>query len=140
IQESRSAQVPPSGRCERSRRPERSGTQTKELAAQSKRGKNFMTNFEKAATSFLLVIAVGVIGGVIWLYQMKWQQPLGPALQLATVTPFEVSRTWTLTPKAAQLSTPWPTPVASTLSAAAAPTGIVGRCGTPPVITILAIG
>ena len=99
-----------------------------------------MTNFEKAATSFLLVIAVGVIGGVIWLYQMKWQQPLGPALQLATVTPFAVSRTWTLTPKAAQLSTPWPTPVTSTLSAAAASTGIVGRCGTPPVITILAIG
>src|SRR5262245_25188506 len=99
-----------------------------------------MTNFEKAATSFLLVIAVGVIGGVIWLYQVKWEQPLGPALQLATVTPFELSRTWTLTPKASQLSTPWPTPVPTTLSAAAASTDTIGRCGTPPLITILAIG
>ncbi len=99
-----------------------------------------MTNFEKAAISFLLVIATGLIGGLIWLYQMKWQQPLGPALQLATVTPFEVSRAWTLTPKASQLSTPWPTPVATTSSVPATSVGTIGRCGTPSVITILAIG
>jgi LCP family protein required for cell wall assembly len=99
-----------------------------------------MTNFEKAAISFLSVIAIGLIGAVIWLYQMKWQQPLGPALQLPTVTPFRTSSAWTLTPQSALLSTPWPASDSPTLSVPATSTSITGQCGMPSVMTILAIG
>jgi LCP family protein required for cell wall assembly len=99
-----------------------------------------MTNFEKAAISFLSVLALGLIGAVIWLYQVKWQQPLGPTLQIPTVTPIRTSPTKTLIPNAALLSTPWPTSDSPTFSAAATSTSIIGQCGAPSVMTILAIG
>lgn len=99
-----------------------------------------MTNFEKAAISFLSVIAIGLIGAVIWLYQMKWQQPLGPALQMPTVTPMRTYPTQTRIPNMALLSTPWPTSVSSTLSIPATSTSMMGQCGLPSVMTILAIG
>ena len=99
-----------------------------------------MTNFEKAAVSFLLVIAVGLIGAVFWLYQTKWQQPLGPALQLPTVTPISRSPTQTPVPDGMILSTPWPTSDSPALSVAATSTGMIGQCGLPSVVTILAIG
>ena len=99
-----------------------------------------MTNIEKAAVSFLSVIALGLIGAVIWLYQTKWQQPLGPALQLPSVTPFKATRVWTPTPRSAVLSTPWPTSDSSALSIPATSTSTTGKCGMPSVMTILAIG
>jgi LCP family protein required for cell wall assembly len=97
-----------------------------------------MTNFEKAAASFLSILAVGLIGAVIWIYQMKWQQPLGPALQIPTVTLMWRSSTQTPGANAALLSTPWPSAVSPTLSAAV--TSPTGQCGAPSVMSILAIG
>jgi LCP family protein required for cell wall assembly len=97
-----------------------------------------MTNFEKVAVSFLSVLALGLIGAVIWIYQAKWQQPLGPALQIPTVTLMWRSSTQTPGAKAALLSTPWPTAVSPTLSAPL--TSTTGQCGAPSVMSILAIG
>lgn len=99
-----------------------------------------MTNFEKAAVSFLSILTLGLIGVVIWIYQTKWQQPLGPALQIPTVTLIWRSSTQTPGANAALLSTPWPTAVSSTLFAPVTPTSATGQCGAPSVINILAIG
>jgi LCP family protein required for cell wall assembly len=99
-----------------------------------------MTNFEKASIAFLSILAVGLISAVVWIYQIKWQQPLGPALQLPTVTPFKASPSSTLTPRPAILSTPWPTSDSSAFAIAATSTSITGQCGMPSVMTILAIG
>jgi LCP family protein required for cell wall assembly len=99
-----------------------------------------MTNFEKAAISFLLVLAIGLIGAVLWLYQTKWQQPLGPPLQIPTVTLMWTAPNQTFTPAAPVSSTPWPTSASTALSVAATSTSTTGLCGMPSVMTILAIG
>ncbi len=100
-----------------------------------------MTRFQKAAISFVSVIVCSGLGIGIWLYQGKWQQPLGPALQISTATPFELPPTWTPNPRA----TKTPQATATTVSvsrALALPTVTpnVGLCSAPPVINILAIG
>jgi len=99
-----------------------------------------MSNFEKTAIAFLSVLAIGLIGGVFWLYQNKWQQPLGPALQLPTVTPYPIVSTVTPILDTALLSTPKPVSVSPTISAPTTSSGITGQCGAPSVMTILAIG
>jgi len=99
-----------------------------------------MTNFEKAAISFLSVLAFGLIGAVLWLYQAKWQQPLGPPLQIPTVTPIWTSPTQTLMPEATLPSSTWPASVSPTFSAPATSTSTTGLCGMPSVMTILAVG
>jgi LCP family protein required for cell wall assembly len=99
-----------------------------------------MTNFEKAAISFLSVLAVGLIGVVIWLYQTKWQQPLGPALQIPTVTRMWTSSTKAHIPGTTPPSTPQPATVSQALSVLATSTSTTGHCGAPPVMTILTIG
>lgn len=99
-----------------------------------------MTDLQKAIISFLSVLAVGLIGAAIWIYQAKWQQPLGPALQFPTVTPMWASPTQTHIPSTAILSTPWPTSDSSALSIPVTSTSITGWCGAPSVMTILAIG
>ncbi len=102
-----------------------------------------MTNFQKAATSFLTILAIGIFGLVIWIYQTKWIRPLGPALQIPISTSFQMPPTWTPNPNATSplLSTPQP---ASTTQASptsdATSTDAVGSCGMPSVTTILAIG
>ena len=106
-----------------------------------------MTSLQKIILSFLLVIAVALFAVVIWLYTGAWQRPLGPSLQLATVTPLQLPATWTPDPHATStpifsppvLSTPElvsasPTPPAPTSNPA------IGLCGAPPVMNILAIG
>jgi LCP family protein required for cell wall assembly len=99
-----------------------------------------MTNFEKAVVSLLSILAFGLIGAVIWLYQTKWQQPLGPTLQIPTVTPIWTFSLQTLIPDA----TPRPASVLPTLTAPitapATTTPLIGQCGAPSVMTILAIG
>src|ERR1051325_4748767 len=65
---------------------------------------NNMTNFQKAATAFLSVLALGIVGMIIWVYQTKWKVPLGPALQTTILTPFNLPPTWTPNPNKA--STP----------------------------------
>ena len=102
-----------------------------------------MTSFEKAAMSFLSVLAIGIIGAIIWVYQTKWKSPLGPALQIQTATPFKMPPTWTPDPDAtsALLSFPQSASTSQTVPAPeAASTSASGSCGLPSVLTILAIG
>jgi LCP family protein required for cell wall assembly len=102
-----------------------------------------MTNFEKAATAFLSVVIIGLVGAIIWVYHTKWQAPLGPALQSAISTSFKLPPTWTPDPNgtSALLSTPQ---IDSTTQASAATdtvaTKAFGECDMPSVTTILAIG
>ena len=75
------------------------------------------------------------------MYQGKWQQPLGPALQILTATPFGLPPTWTPDPRATK--TPQATStIVSVNRASILPTITpnVGLCGAPPVMNILAIG
>lgn len=110
-----------------------------------------MTNFEKAAVAFLSVIAVGLIGVVAWLYQQKWRQPLGPALQISTVIPYRTPSVATPmtdvslrfgagSPAKTPFFTQLPGPGSSALLAPATSTSISGQCGAPSVMTILVIG
>jgi len=101
-----------------------------------------MTNSQKAILSFLSVIACSLIGLVMWLWQGKWQEPLGPALQISTVTPFQLPSTWTPDPAVTVPVPATPRPV-STLSVLSASTSILpsaGMCGAPPIMNILVVG
>lgn len=102
-----------------------------------------MTRIQKAIVSFLslLVCLIGVVAFLLW--RRTWQQPLGPALQIETATPFVMPATWTpdpstlMTHQAALTLAPVvrlsPSPIPTL-------TPNVGLCGAPPVMNILAIG
>ena len=100
-----------------------------------------MTRSQKAILSvlFILVCSIGAFG--VWLWQGRWQQPLGPALHIPTVTPFQLPVTWTPDPNviATRQAAPTAVPV---LRASPLPTltSTVGLCGAPPLMNILAIG
>ncbi|RPJ22462.1 MAG: LytR family transcriptional regulator [Chloroflexi bacterium] len=98
-----------------------------------------MTRLQKATLSFLAVIAC-FAAVMVRAWQGKWQQPLGPALQISTVTPFQMPATWT--PDTNAIGTLPATPrVAPVSQASPLPTALnVGLCGAPPVMNILAIG
>lgn len=102
-----------------------------------------MTRFQKAILSFLFILACSLFGLVFWLYQGKWQQPLGPALQLSTVTPFQLPATWT---PDGLTGTPLPGTSKPAVVERASPTATValnnvaGLCGAPPVMNILVVG
>ena len=78
-----------------------------------------------------------------WLWQGTWQQPLGPALQIESATPFTLPATWTpdpstvMTQEASLTRVPLvrasPSPIPTL-------TPNVGLCGAPPVMNILAVG
>ena len=94
-----------------------------------------MTRLQKATLSFLSVLALGLTGLVIWLYQGKWQTPLGPPLQMATWIPIQLPATWTPDPNA--IKTPHASPnVVSATKTSSSP----ALCGAPPVMNILLIG
>ena len=95
-----------------------------------------MTNFEKAAIAFLSVLAIGLIGAAIWIYQVKWRQPLGPALQMPTVTLMWTSPTQT----SISYATTRPVSISPTFSAPVTSTNTTGQCGAPSLMNILAIG
>src|SRR5215475_11631900 len=101
-----------------------------------------MSNLEKSAIAFLSILALGLVGAAIWLYQTKWQQPLGPALQIVNVTPFGMPPTWTPNPHAT--STPHSQLVTATVPQTGTPfeypPGTAGYCNLPAVTTLLAIG
>jgi LCP family protein required for cell wall assembly len=101
-----------------------------------------MDNFQKAVITFLSVLAIGIFGLVIWVYQTKWIKPLGPALQSAVSTPFQMPPTWTPAPDAssALLSTPKAASADQALLPPLTPTDSFGSCNLPSVTTILAIG
>jgi LCP family protein required for cell wall assembly len=100
-----------------------------------------MTAIQKIILSFLLVVALALLGFVILLYTGFWQRPLGPTLQLATVTPLGLPATWTPDPRATGTapSTPQPVSISPTFSLATN-NPMIGLCGAPPVMNILAIG
>ena len=101
-----------------------------------------MTIFQKATLAFLSTLACSLFGLVIWLWRGEWQQPLGPALQISTVAPFQMPATWT--PDPAKTSTPQNRPNSeSALSASPVPISTlppIGMCGAPPKMNILVVG
>ena len=100
-----------------------------------------MTRTQKSILLFLSLFVCALGGVAIWLWRGEWQQPLGPALRIPTVTPFELQSTWTPDPKAIAevhaTSTAVPGSQASPIPTI---TTNVGLCGAPPVMNILAIG
>jgi len=100
-----------------------------------------MTRIQKTILALLSILAcvIGVLA--IWLWQGKWQQPLGPVLQIRTVAPFEMPATWTPDPKVIKTrqltSTVVPISQASPLPTITANAGL---CSAPPVMNILTIG
>lgn len=100
-----------------------------------------MTKTQKAILSFLSILVCSIGALAFWLWQGQWDQPLGPALRIATATPFELPSTWTPDPDA--LATLQADPAtAPVLQPSPLPTSTpqLGLCGAPPVMNILAIG
>ncbi|HSO12254.1 MAG TPA: LCP family protein [Anaerolineales bacterium] len=101
-----------------------------------------MAKLEKFVVSLLTVIVVILTGLLIWLFQIKWRQPLGPSLQNSLATPFGLPPTWTPNP---QSNRPPPsTPkIGSIPYASPSPENVsktTGKCeGTSPMY-ILVIG
>ena len=100
-----------------------------------------MTRTQKAILSFLFLLACSIGLAAFWLWRGSWQQPLGPALQIPSVTPFPMPATWTPDPNALATLRAAPT-TSPVLQASPLPTltANVGLCGAPPVMNILAIG
>src|SRR5512145_673776 len=100
-----------------------------------------MTKTQRAILAVLSTLACVTGSLAIWLWQGQWQQPLGPALQISTVTPFVLPATWTPDPEALATLQAAPT-MAPLLQASPLPTLTpnVGLCGAPPVMNILAVG
>jgi LCP family protein required for cell wall assembly len=96
-----------------------------------------MTGLQKGTLSFLIVVAIGLAGYVISLYEGVWQQPLGPALRILTVTPLRLPATWTPDPNATKTPLASLVPVSVTRASSSASTAL---CGAPPVMNILLIG
>ena len=98
-----------------------------------------MSRTQKIILAFLSVLACVISVFTIWLWGGKWEEPLGPALQIPTVTPFEMPATWTPDPNmvAALQATSTIIPRASPLPTI---TSNAGLCSAPPVMNILAIG
>jgi LCP family protein required for cell wall assembly len=100
-----------------------------------------MNNFQKALIAFFSIVAVGLIGLLIWILP-RWQTPLGPPLQTyPTVTPFGLPATWTPDANATATHLALPT-TAPVIYASPKPTITpnIGLCGAPPVMHILVIG
>lgn len=101
-----------------------------------------MSNFQKAITAFLSVIALGLLGLVLWILP-RWQTPLGPPLQtFPTVTPFGLPATWTpdVNATATRLAASSLVPPITHVSPLPTITPNVGMCGAPPVMNILVVG
>lgn len=100
-----------------------------------------MTRTQKAILSFLSIFACSIAFLAVWLWRDTWQQPLGPALLIPSVTPYQMPATWTPDPNATATLQGAPTAV-PVLQASPLPTftANVGLCGAPPVMNILAIG
>jgi len=100
-----------------------------------------MTRTQKVVLSFLSILACSIGVFAFWLWQGRWDQPLGPALRTGTVTPFELPSTWTPDPNAIATLQAAPT-AAPLLQASPLPTFTpqLGLCAAPPVMNILAVG
>lgn len=100
-----------------------------------------MTRAQKIIVSLLSVLACFVVLLALWLWQGTWQQPLGPALQILTATPFTMPATWTPDPAEIQTRQAQPTLVPiSRASPIPTTTPSTGMCGAPPVMNIVVVG
>lgn len=113
-----------------------------------------MNAIQKIILSFLSVIACTLFVLVLWLYSGTLQRPLGPSLQIPTVTQLQLPATWTPNPVSTGTVPPLGTMPATLESVAESPQGnsvspnspaptsapISGRCGGPAVMNILTIG
>jgi len=102
-----------------------------------------MTRTQKAFLSFLAILACSLFGLVFWLYQGKWQQPLGPVLRILTATPLQLPPTWTpnpLTPTTLAPTSKPVTPVQALLTPTITLNNVTSFCGAPPVMNILVVG
>jgi LCP family protein required for cell wall assembly len=99
-----------------------------------------MTRLQKAILSFLSILACSLFGLVFWLYQGKWEQPLGPSLRLSTATPLRLPATWT--PDPLQTMLPATSQPVRQEQVASTPTlnNVAGLCGAEPVMNILVVG
>lgn len=101
-----------------------------------------MTPLQKATLSFLSVLACSLTVLVVWLWHERWNQPLGPALQIPPFTPLGLPATWTPDPNltGTPLSIPQSDPAGGTSSTQAVSRDLTQACGAPPVMNILVIG
>ena len=100
-----------------------------------------MTRTQKGILSVLFSLVCLLAVAAVWLWQGRWQQPLGPSLQIQTATPFILPATWTPDPSTLETLQAQPT-MAPVRQASPIPTITpnAGLCGGPPVMNILAIG
>ena len=101
-----------------------------------------MSRFQKAIIAFLTVIAVGMIGLILWIVPI-WQRPLGPPLQAyPTASPFRLPATWTpnVNGTATRLAASTQFFPVTHVSPLPTITPNIGLCGAPPVMNILVVG
>lgn len=100
---------------------------------------NFVTRSQKASLAFLAIVATALIAAIVWVYSTKWQTPLGPPLQLSTITPFQLPATWTADPRAT--GTARASLNVSVKSTQVSPSATPGAaCGAENVMFLLLIG
>lgn len=98
-----------------------------------------MTKLEKFLISFLSVVAIFFAGFLVWFYQTKWTQPLGPSLQISMATPYGMPPTWT--PDSTTVGTPFsPLEPASTPTVSPTSDNMPPNCGGSSLMYILVIG
>ena len=97
-----------------------------------------MSRSQRVFFALLMLIACAlssVVAGYGYeLYQLRWNQPLGPAIAMPTST-WVLPATWTATPRGAETSPELTQP----LPASATPVPVL-HCDGPPVMFILGIG
>jgi LCP family protein required for cell wall assembly len=101
-----------------------------------------MSKLEKIFLATLSIFAFSLAIFLVWFYQTKWKQPLGPSLQQVNPTPFGMPPTWTPIPltTGSPLSTPEPDFVSNTSPASASPIPTTSVCGGHGPMFILIIG
>jgi len=97
------------------------------------------TKTEKTLILTLTLVAIWVATNAFHSYQQSWHKPLGPALQLATVTRAPTHIGQTMTPPAMTDSFAWMF-TTSTAVPVETSTPSINSCGLPSVMTLLAIG
>ena len=97
-----------------------------------------MAKLEMFITGLLIVIIVILTGLLLWFFQTRWRQPLGPSL----ATPFGLPPTWTPNPqaKASFLTPPEAGSPSNALSTPDNLSKIEGKCGGKSPMYILVIG
>ena len=93
-----------------------------------------MKKIQTVVIAFLSTLVIVILGLIVWVYSVKWTQPLGPALQILQ-SKFQIPLISTLNPSGSPLATLQP----ATLNQASA-TAQTGQCAMPSVSTMLAIG